>query len=103
MDPVDVKKTNPVDETSEDAVANLLRMMQASSMTSVTDALAEKAAVTEGAAEPAAEKVADASAVIGPRLRAIRLRSGILCGICNTQVTHLKNPVEYRNSALHHC
>jgi mannose-6-phosphate isomerase-like protein (cupin superfamily)/DNA-binding XRE family transcriptional regulator len=77
VDPVDVQKSDPVDETSEDAVANLLRMMQASSMTSSTDIVTEKAAVTDSAAESSAEKVSDASAVIGPRLRAIRLRSGI--------------------------
>ena len=62
---------DPVDVHQDDPVANLLRMMQASSMTTVSGASADKAP------DASADKAPDASAALGPRLRAIRLRSGI--------------------------
>lgn len=71
MDPDDVHQNDPVDVQLDDPVANLLRMMQASSMTKVSDASADKVS------NSSAENVPDASTVLGPRLRAIRLRAGI--------------------------
>jgi transcriptional regulator with XRE-family HTH domain len=63
---------DPVDVHQEDPVANLLRMMQPnSSVAKLPDASAEKVS------DAPAGKVSDASSVLGPRLRAIRLRSGL--------------------------
>lgn len=54
----------PVDAHHEDAVANLLRMMQADSSVAK-------------ASDTSAEKLSDASSELGRRLRTIRLRSGL--------------------------